>query len=200
MNSVVAEEKRLIRAAIRARLQNVTPQTRREHSRLAVVRLLSQETFRQAQIILAFMPLPDELDIFPALEWAWAAGKTVAIPRYDPATGAYCAAQADPSIQRQARGPFGVLEPPASAPVIPLNLLDFVLVPGVAFDRGGRRLGRGRGFYDRLLAGVCAPKCGVALDEQITDGIPAEPHDIAMNFILTPTRWLAVADSNAAGN
>ncbi|HTG44362.1 MAG TPA: 5-formyltetrahydrofolate cyclo-ligase, partial [Verrucomicrobiae bacterium] len=72
----------------------------------------------------------------------------------------------------------------------PLNRLDFVLVPGVAFDSTGRRLGRGRGFYDQLLAGVTGIKCGVALDEQIVEKLPTEAHDIAMDYILTPTRWL----------
>jgi 5-formyltetrahydrofolate cyclo-ligase len=51
-------------------------------------------------------------------------------------------------------------------------------------------LGRGKGFYDRLLANVTSVKCGVAQDEQTVPILPAEPHDIAMDFILTPTRWL----------
>jgi 5-formyltetrahydrofolate cyclo-ligase len=64
------------------------------------------------------------------------------------------------------------------------------LVPGVAFDVRGGRLGRGRGFYDRLLAGVSGAKCGVAFDEQIVDAVPAGPLDIRLNCILTPTRWI----------
>jgi 5-formyltetrahydrofolate cyclo-ligase len=79
---------------------------------------------------------------------------------------------------------------------VPLNQLDFLLVPGVAFDRSGRRLGRGKGFYDRLLAGVTGMKCGVAWDEQIVHELPAEPHDIAMDLMLTPSRW---ADCRLAG-
>ena len=72
--------------------------------------------------------------------------------------------------------------------------LDLILVPGVAFDPGGHRLGRGKGFYDRLLAGMRGTKCGVALEEQIVAAIPVEPLDVRMNFILTPTRVV-----NAAG-
>ena len=73
---------------------------------------------------------------------------------------------------------------------MPLNRLDFVLVPGIAFDLQGRRLGRGKGYYDRLLAEVRGKTCGVAFDEQIVDEIPVEPHDIHVNCILTPTRWI----------
>ena len=71
----------------------------------------------------------------------------------------------------------------------PLNRLDLVLVPGVAFDAQGRRLGRGKGFYDRLLAKVRGHKCGVAFDVQIVSGLPEEPHDVRVDSILTPSRW-----------
>jgi 5-formyltetrahydrofolate cyclo-ligase len=71
-----------------------------------------------------------------------------------------------------------------------LNRLDLVLVPGVAFDARGGRLGRGKGFYDRLLSAVNGTKCGVAFDEQIVDAVPVGPLDVLVNCILTPTRWI----------
>ena len=74
--------------------------------------------------------------------------------------------------------------------VVSLNRLDFILVPGVAFDLHGRRLGRGRGYYDILLAKVRGTTCGVAFDEQIVREVPVEPHDSDVNCILTPTRWI----------
>jgi 5-formyltetrahydrofolate cyclo-ligase len=60
----------------------------------------------------------------------------------------------------------------------------------VAFDLHGRRLGRGKGFYDRLLARTRGTKCGVAFDEQIVAKITVEPHDAQVNCLLTPTRWI----------
>ena len=86
-------------------------------------------------------------------------------------------------------GRFGVLEPNEGCPLVPLNQLDLVFVPGVAYDFAGRRLGRGKGFYDRLLAEVRGHKCGVAFDAQIVAAVPEEPHDMRLNSILTPTRW-----------
>jgi 5-formyltetrahydrofolate cyclo-ligase len=65
------------------------------------------------------------------------------------------------------------------------------LVPGVVFDQEGRRLGRGKGFYDRLLPSVGGPLCGVAFDWQVLPAIPVEPHDHVLNYILTPSRWLS---------
>jgi len=69
-----------------------------------------------------------------------------------------------------------------------LSRLDLILVPGVAFDLCGCRLGRGGGFYDRLLAETHGVKCGIAFDEQITGEVPTGEHDLQMDFILTPTR------------
>ena len=66
---------------------------------------------------------------------------------------------------------------------------DLVFVPGIAFDLVGRRLGRGKGFYDRLLAGVRGHKCGVAFDTQLVAEMPEEPHDMRVDSIITPSRW-----------
>ena len=83
-------------------------------------------------------------------------------------------------------------EPREHCAALALNRLDFVLVPGVAFDLDGRRLGRGKGYYDRLLATVTGAACGVAFDRQIVPRVPSEPHDARLNCILTPTRWQLV--------
>jgi 5-formyltetrahydrofolate cyclo-ligase len=66
------------------------------------------------------------------------------------------------------------------------------MVPGIGFSLNGCRLGRGKGYFDRLLSGVSGWKCGVAFDWQVTVEIPAEEHDIRLNSIVTPTRWHVV--------
>ena len=81
-------------------------------------------------------------------------------------------------------------EPAATCEEIPLNKFDLMLVPGVAFDLSGNRLGRGQGFYDRILAEASGIKCGVAHDFQLLEKIPAEPHDAKVDFIFTPSRGL----------
>jgi 5-formyltetrahydrofolate cyclo-ligase len=158
-----------------------------------VERLLQRPEWQNARRILAYLALKDELDLSPALESALRAGKSVALPRFVPDQANYCAALVTESFASLPTGAFGIREPGETAPVLPLNQLDFILVPGVAFDASGGRLGRGKGFYDRLLANVnnaTCIKCGIAADEQIVTGIPAEPHDVPMNFILTPSRWI----------
>jgi 5-formyltetrahydrofolate cyclo-ligase len=137
-----------------------------------------------------FAPLADEPDIWPLLGEALKTAKLVALPSFVPGANVYVARRIGDLDRDVVAGKFGVREPAASCAEIPLNQLDLVLVPGVAFDARGRRLGRGKGFYDRLLADVRGAKCGVAFDEQLVATVPDGPRDIPLNCILTPTRWI----------
>jgi 5-formyltetrahydrofolate cyclo-ligase len=149
--------------------------------------IVGNEHWQAATRVMLFAPLPDEPDVWPLLTTALAAGKTVALPRFDSASGGYVAAVIRNPAEEIMVGRFNVREPGAECETLPLNRLDLILVPGVAFDRQCRRLGRGKGFYDRLLAAVTGSTCGVAYDHQLVDEIPTEPHDVPLNCILTPS-------------
>jgi 5-formyltetrahydrofolate cyclo-ligase len=184
--------KRKVRQQVRERLKAISPAARADASLAAAQLLIQQEHWKNAETVLLYISLGDELDLLSCVEMARKQGKTVALPRYLPGQGSYCAALLEGSVADLVLGPFGIPEPRAESPALPCNRLDLVLAPGVAFDLAGRRLGRGKGFYDRLLAEVSGAKCGVALDEQIVPDLPHEPHDIAVDFVLTPSRWVAV--------
>ena len=85
------------------------------------------------------------------------------------------------------RHPYGFLEPPAGNPEIEIGRLDLLLVPGLAFDRSGTRLGYGKGFYDRLLADVPpgVPVVGVVPEGLIAGSLPRAPHDVPMTHLLS---------------
>lgn len=139
---------------------------------------------------MLYAPRADEPDIWPMAGEALGNGKSVALPRHDAGIGGYIAAQIR-HIEHDIRiGRFGIREPDDGCAVMALNRLDLILVPGVAFDLQGRRLGRGKGFYDQLLANVRGLICGVAFDEQVVAELPVEPHDVHLDCILTPTRWI----------
>jgi 5-formyltetrahydrofolate cyclo-ligase len=179
-----------LRQRLRARLRGIPAARRAECSAGAQALLARQRVWREAKAVLFYAALPDEIDLGALLEEALAEGRAVALPRFSPETGAYEACQIDNFSRDCAPGKFGVREPSARCPVFPLNRLDLTLVPGVGFDSDGHRLGRGQGYYDRLLARVAGTRCGVAFDEQITPAIPVEPHDMTLNCIITPTRWM----------
>jgi 5-formyltetrahydrofolate cyclo-ligase len=182
--------KAVLRKRMYARLKEM-PAKQRATASAQARRLLEKQTrWQEAQSVLFFAPLSDELDIWPLFAEALAARKTVALPRFDPEHDRYLACEVRDLDADLAPGRFGIREPSNGCPQIALTRLDFVLVPGVAFDLHGRRLGRGKGYYDRLLPSVRGVTCGVAFDEQIVGDLPIAPHDARVNCILTPTRWI----------
>lgn len=189
MNASTREAKIALRSKIAAELKKLSAAERATASAEACALLEQQAIWRSAKSVLFYAPLADEVDIWRLLEDSLAAGKTVALPRFQPEQKAYVACligRADFDLQP---GRFGIREPKESCPSIPLNRLDLILVPGVAFDLQGHRLGRGKGYYDRLLAVSAGAACGVAFDQQIVSQVPSEPHDVRLSCILTPKRW-----------
>jgi 5-formyltetrahydrofolate cyclo-ligase len=175
-----------LRAHIRARLEKISDAVRAVESIELCERLKTQ--MPSARTILFFAPLPDELDVWPVLELSMALGVTCALPFFDAAKKTYGAKKIQSLATDIVTGKFGVREPAANCAEIALNQFDLILVPGMAFDLAGNRLGRGRGFYDRILAEASGIKCGIGYDFQLLEKIPAEPHDAKVDFILTPAR------------
>jgi 5-formyltetrahydrofolate cyclo-ligase len=179
------ELKSALRQMIRAQLNNITPAVRAVESAGLCERLQAQ--MPSAHTILFFAPLPDELDVWPVLELSVALGTDCALPFFDAEKKIYGAKLLKNLATDIVTGKFGVREPAASCAEIPLNRFDLILVPGLAFDLSGNRLGRGKGFYDRILKEASGIKCGVGYDFQLLEKIPAEPHDAPVDFMLTPS-------------
>ena len=190
MHPKVQESKEAIRRQIRSWLKNSDPAQRAANSARARLLFEKQTVWNKARAILFYAPLPEELDVWPLVTAALAAGKTVALPRFDSGINQYTACRVQNLAGDVVPGRFGIREPGGRCVAIRLDLLDLVLVPGVAFDLRGRRLGRGKGYYDQLLSGVHGATCGVAFDEQVVAEVPVEPHDARVCCLLTPTRWI----------
>jgi 5-formyltetrahydrofolate cyclo-ligase len=193
MNAGFVPDKSGWRKCLRAGLQAFSQEQRDEASARARDLLRRQMAWQRARAILFYAALPGELDLAPLVSEARQAGKAAALPRFVKETNSYQPFEVSDLARDCVPGKFGIAEPADHCPPMPLNRLDLVLAPGIGFDLSGRRLGRGRGFYDRLLVGIAGAKCGVAFDLQVVARIPAERHDVTMNFILTPTRWLELS-------
>ena len=81
-------------------------------------------------------------------------------------------------------GSFGILEPATGSLFTDYDRIDLAVVPGMAFDRKGNRLGRGKGFYDRLLPLLKAPKAGICFPFQLVEAVPVEPFDTPMDYVI----------------
>ncbi|MBO5720084.1 MAG: 5-formyltetrahydrofolate cyclo-ligase [Bacteroidales bacterium] len=155
------------------------PQRDREVTAIEVMtKIESLPQFQEAENILLYNALPDELptacmlerwDNFKTLFLPVVEGENLIIKRYDK--------------ENVKIGAFGITEPLGDE--IDSKIIDFIIVPGVAFDRNRNRLGRGKGYYDRLLADSNAYFVGVGYDLQVLEHIPTEEHDIKMNCIIT---------------
>jgi 5-formyltetrahydrofolate cyclo-ligase len=145
-------------------------------------RLANWPVLREARIILTYLAFRNEpdlgllFDLLPHVRWTVPRieGQRLVLHPYDPA--------------RLVRHRFGMLEPAADLPVVDPITLDLVLVPGVAFDRQGGRLGFGGGYYDRLLPTTPALRVGVTYDRCLADVLPCGEHDQRMDWVVTPTQ------------
>jgi 5-formyltetrahydrofolate cyclo-ligase len=186
----LTEQKTALRQQYKVLCRSLLPEQLAAASEALCANIENADCWHHAQSVLMFYPLNDEPDIVPLLEKGLRAGKTLSLPRYNATAGVYEAALIRNLTEDLVPGRFGVREPSANCPPLPLNQLDLTLVPGIAFDASGRRLGRGKGFYDRLLPGTTGMTLGLAFDWQESDVLPVEPHDVELDGVLTPTRWL----------
>ena len=190
MQRTIREAKQALRKEVGAGVTRMEPGERVAASAQARALLAAQALWKTAQWVLFFAPLPGELDVWPLVSEALSAAKRVALPRFVAETRTYEPCQIlDPSVDLQV-GHFGIREPNGRCLPLRSPRVDLILVPGLAFDLRGHRLGRGKGYYDQLMRGLDGTTCGVAFDQQIVAEIPVEPHDVRVNCVLTPTRWI----------
>ena len=186
------EAKRALRASVLAARDAVSDHERAAAAAAITARLLALPGFAAAPSILVTLPFRSEWDTRALARAALAAGKSVIVPRVD--TDARVLAlhrvrDLEASIERGYRG---IPEPRHDTPLASAAEVALALVPGVAFDPRGRRLGYGGGYYDRLLPLLApdVPRIAGAYELQIVDDVPAAAHDISVDVIVTPLRTL----------
>ncbi|WP_370449270.1 5-formyltetrahydrofolate cyclo-ligase [Parabacteroides sp. AF14-59] len=152
-----------------------------DFSETILKQLEETELFRQASCVALYNAIPGEVQTATFLE-KWYDKKQLLLPlvvgndlRLLPYEG----------IDTLKPGIFGILEPADQETTIPETDIDLIIVPGVAFDRQLNRMGRGKGYYDRLLSTLQAPKIGICFDFQLQEMIPVEPFDKKMDMIIT---------------
>ncbi|NOY74301.1 MAG: 5-formyltetrahydrofolate cyclo-ligase [Kiritimatiellaeota bacterium] len=172
--------------------------------------LAALDALRNAERVAGYIPMGGEVDLTPLLANLAETGAIVTLPRSTgeskegdgtriprPPPLAYVMAEADAEMLRgwsmndaMPRGVFGIPEPPRTARVVPNREVDVWLVPALAFDERGNRLGRGGGFYDRFLAENAGLKIGVGHEYMILDELPCDDWDQRMDLIVTERRLL----------
>ena len=183
-------DKAALRRQMREEAGKHSPEERRAASTRLCDLLRAQAMWKSARSVLLFMPTSEEPDIWTLAAEAIREGKSVSLPAFVADLGIYQALRVRDLVRDLAPGRFGIPEPCAGCAPVLVNTLDLILVPGLAFATDGVRLGRGKGFYDRLLAQITPSKCGIAFDWQLLEKIPSEPHDVIVDFVATPSGFM----------
>ncbi len=186
-----ASEKSRVRAHYRAWRDALSPEVIVSASRLICEHLAGSPLFRHARTVMAYMAFGSEVSLLPLMEqfpekrWVIPRIRTKPEPHmilhlYDPV--------------RLVRHTYGMLEPDPTSPVVEPHELELVLVPGLAFDRRGYRLGFGGGFYDRFLAKAVAVSAGITYSGLIVERLPTGKFDRRVDFLASETGVLAATD------
>ncbi|TMH37254.1 MAG: 5-formyltetrahydrofolate cyclo-ligase [Betaproteobacteria bacterium] len=191
----VRDAKLALRLRLLSERDRLSPETRSAASSAIVAAIAARDDFRRARTLLLTLPFGSEWDMRPLLVQALSQGKAVALPRVDQERRMLAICRVVDLRLDVTAGYRTILEPGAHCQIVEPARIDWALVPGVAFDVAGRRLGYGGGYYDRLLPTLRtdARRIAGAFDLQIVDHVPAAPHDLTVDAVVTPSRTLIPA-------
>ena len=154
-----------------------------EKSKKACKLFLESDFYKNAKSLMLYMPLGNETDTTEIINASFGDGKKVIFPVTDAKSGEITPCYATEESEFS-KGAFSVKEPCIKDIADALDI-DVVIVPGIAFDKNGARVGFGKGCYDRLLRNTSAVKIGFCYNFQLCEGIPTESHDIKMDYVVT---------------
>ena len=179
-------DKQTIRTEIREMLAAMSPESRATKGCLAAERIIRQPEFHDAKVVMIFLNTETEIDTVAIALAAWAGDKTVLVPRVSISDRHMIALECRSLHAGLIESSYGILEP-IDGEAWPIESIDLIIVPGLAFDRAGNRLGQGAGFYDRFLAtdGMRARTCGLAFREQLIEAVPVSSDDWPMDIVVT---------------
>lgn len=192
-NPKMAASKDSLRRDILSRRRSLLPTWAQENSKVIVDKIVNWPQYKKAQRVMFYLAMVDEPSMDELISDALKTGKTVAVPHMGSKYGLMDAAVIN-SLDELVFGRLNLRVPnPDKLVVSDPNSLDLILVPGVAFDPRGVRLGMGAGYYDRFLQKAChAQMAGICWDFQLVSDLPQEVHDIPVQWIITEERLITV--------
>jgi 5-formyltetrahydrofolate cyclo-ligase len=154
-------------------------------------RLFEFANFLEARIALLYAPAAGEVDTMEIIQRSYMYNKIVVLPAFDGETRQMTLLKVDDPDKDLITGPRGNLEPdPARCKVVPVDCLDIAIIPGLAMDEKGGRIGLGQGYYDRFIPElpITTRKVGLIFEDQIKGAVPMESHDKYVDIVITESR------------
>ena len=178
-----AEEKQRLRRVIRELERQLSPRYKAESSRAIAAHLLAMPEYQAAGTVFCFVGMEREVDTRPILEDVLAAGKRLCVPLC--VGDGIMELRAVTVLDQLVPGAYGILEPPADAPKVDVDEVDFAILPCVTCNHLGQRLGQGGGYYDRFLTHYRGGTVLLCREKPIREEIPLEPRDMPVPWVLT---------------
>ena len=180
--------KHKIRSHIKEKLNNHSELEKTKKSGIIKDRLFNEEAFKEAKVVMFYVSLKDEVNTMSMIDEAIRIGKRVCVPVIIKEEKRLIAGEIKDRIADLERQHFGIYQPKTGhVKEVPLEDIDLIIVPGIAFDKKNVRLGRGHGYYDRFLCALPnkTRTVGLAFDFQVVEHLPQDSHDIPV--------WMTIA-------
>lgn len=183
----VVLEKKLLRQQIREKLRSLSKEEKLRESIEVQKRLIGHPIWKNSKSVLLYASMDSEIDTWALIEKGLQENKIIGLPFYFKMCDIY-----KPRIVRDIKrdlkiGRLGIKEPSENCAEMPVEEFELIIVPGLAFSMSGYRLGRGKGYYDKLLMRATGIKCGICFECQFVMELPVENHDVKMNYVITPS-------------
>lgn len=175
------EQKTALRKRIRSLKKAVSAEDKIRRSQLILEKVETLMAFRDSQVVMVYWSMSDEVHTHDFVK-KWADSKTIVLPVVKGDELELRIFTGEDSLIKGEH--YGILEPSGKI-VEDANQIDFILVPGVAFDKSNNRLGRGKAYYDKLLKNTHAHKAGICFGFQMVPQVPVDENDIPMDMVIT---------------
>jgi 5-formyltetrahydrofolate cyclo-ligase len=197
--------KKKLRTEIRQKLSELDPTVAHAKSMAACLKLMAQPEFAKAKSVMIYLPMAGEIDVAPIALRGWQEQKTIAAPKISWEQRHMIPLEIrslETGLVKISRPTLPNLREPAGGEPVPVEMLDMVIVPALAYDRKGNRLGRGAGFYDRFLASSYfhGVSVGLAFKEQVLDSLPVQENDVPVHMLVTDEEVLRFASAPKPGD
>ena len=185
----MANDKTELRKEIKQNLSACSTIQLDADSKVIADKLFALNEFNDSQVVMVFISIKGEVNTSFIIDYCFEQGKTVVVPKVDLDKKTMDAVRLDGQDHILAKTKYGILEP-VNAESHPVEKIDLIITPGLAFDDNLNRLGRGGGYYDKFLSQkeCVAVKCGVAYDLQIVTDLPIDEQDQKISILVTEKR------------
>ena len=187
----IKEKKRELRKNIGKKIAVLSEDEVTKKNTAIEQRLFEFANFLEARIVLFYINIGGEVATTNLIKKSYEYNKIVVLPVFNPSNNTFRLMKVDNIATDMVEGPRKVMEPnPKKCKVVPIECIDIAIIPGIAMDEKGGRIGPGDGFYDRLIPElpVTTRKVGLAIENQIIPQIPMESHDKYVDIVITEER------------